>query len=540
MHCCLPYPLHVRASQPSDERLPRRKPLLFLFPIALLTMLDHALSNRLHPPLNSTHAPLVLISDSLLQSALLVLRQFIRQALINPSSPSPSTPKDGRVVLLCFEQDPTRLLPPKGMYDERRVRVLDASFDSTLLSSRPSTSRASGPKTSYPTPATLLSDVLGAIKEDANEGEGEVAVVVDSVNALGDFLAQDRGDGGEGETVRVLKRVMEGLSGSKGSRLIAVHHSDFPPSPPSLPQSSTSPLRPSLPAALLSPSFSPSVAHLTLRPSSHIELLSRDYGLSFPDEEIDPRAKGFLESLAHRAVGDPFVRPQGAEERDERVALDVLGEGVRRGTAEGRREGGEGAGMGGCVVEYEVRGLESPITGARERRPSPRVASASSAATAAKKLVRWGLVGARAREIRALDGSVDVLVEECALGEVLERRRMGVRAGVGAASTPSVHSPSTATTPAPPPSSSSTAAPDSSAPLPFSLSLTPSQRLARSLVSNPFAGADKPIYGEEGYAAPVLPGTAAAAAAGGGGGIEYTPDRGDDWDDEDPDEDLEL
>ncbi|KAL7338793.1 hypothetical protein BJY59DRAFT_331422 [Rhodotorula toruloides] len=90
--------------------------------------------------------------------------------------------------------------------------------------------------------------------------------------------------------------------------------------------------------------------------------------------------------------------------------------------------------MGGCVVEYEVRGLESPITGARERRPSPRVASASSAATAAKKLVRWGLVGARAREIRALDGSVDVLVEECALGEVLERRRMGVRAGVGAAS----------------------------------------------------------------------------------------------------------
>lgn len=86
------------------------------------------------------------------------------------------------------------------------------------------------------------------------------------------------------------------------------------------------------------------------------------------------------------------------------------------------------------MVEYQVRGLDSPTTGARERRPSPRVASASSAATAAKKLVRWGLVGARAREVRALGGSVDVLVEECALGEVLERRRMGVRAGVGAAS----------------------------------------------------------------------------------------------------------
>ncbi|BGO96949.1 hypothetical protein NBRC10513v2_002564 [Rhodotorula toruloides] len=119
---------------------------------------------------------------------------------------------------------------------------------------------------------------------------------------------------------------------------------------------------------------------------------------------------------------------------------------------------------------------------------------------------------------------------------------MGVRAGVGgAASTPPIPSPSTFSTPAPPPSASSTTASDSSTPLPFSLSLTPSQRLARSLVSNPFAGADKPIYGEEGYAAPVLPGTATAtAAAGGGGGIEYTPDRGDDWDDEDPDEDLEL
>ncbi|BGP23611.1 hypothetical protein JCM10295v2_002512 [Rhodotorula toruloides] len=499
-------------------------------------MLNHALSNRLHPPPNTSHAPLILISDSLLQPALLILRQFVSDALIGSDGSSSSVTGRGRVVLLCCEQDPAKLLPPNGTHDERRVTVLDASFDSQLLPSLPSTSTSQGPRTTYPSRATLQSEILSAVKE--GNGEGGVTVVLDSVNALGDYL-----EGGEGESMRCLKKVWEALRGQKGSRLILVHHSDFPPFPSSSFSSSTAPLHPSLPAALLSPTFSPSTAHLTLRPSAHIELLSRDYGLSFPsslssDDEIDPRTKAFLESLAHKAVADPFVRPRGAEEEDERVVLDSLGAGARRASGgEGRREGSQGLGGGGCVVEYEVRGLEPPSTGAKERKPAPR--TASSAATASKKLVRWGLVGARAREFRAENGSADVQVEECAVGEVLDRRRMGVRAGVGrAASTPPVPAPSTSSTPAPPPpSSSSSAAPDSSAPLPFSLSLTPSQRLARSLVSNPFAGADKPIYGESGYAAPVLPGTATAAV---GGGIEYTPDRGDDWDDEDPDEDLEL
>ncbi|GEM06639.1 hypothetical protein Rt10032_c02g0656 [Rhodotorula toruloides] len=371
-------------------------------------MLNHALSNRLHPPPNTSHAPLILISDSLLQPALLILRQFVSDALIGSDGSSSSVTGRGRVVLLCCEQDPAKLLPPNGTHDERRVTVLDASFDSQLLPSLPSTSTSQGPRTTYPSRATLQSEILSAVKE--GNGEGGVTVVLDSVNALGDYL-----EGGEGESMRCLKKVWEALRGQKGSRLILVHHSDFPPFPSSSFSSSTAPLHPSLPAALLSPTFSPSTAHLTLRPSAHIELLSRDYGLSFPsslssDDEIDPRTKAFLESLAHKAVADPF--------------------------------------------------------------------------------------------------------------------------------TPPVPAPSTSSTPAPPPpSSSSSAAPDSSAPLPFSLSLTPSQRLARSLVSNPFAGADKPIYGESGYAAPVLPGTATAAV---GGGIEYTPDRGDDWDDEDPDEDLEL
>lgn len=77
--------------------------------------------------------------------------------------------------------------------------------------------------------------------------------------------------------------------------------------------------------------------------------------------------------------------------------------------------------------------------------------------------------------------------------------------------------------------------------LPFSLDLTEQQRLARSRVLNPYAGIDKPIYGEEGYQVPVVPGLGVAGGTGStGGGIEYVADRGDDLDEEDPDEDLEL
>lgn len=105
------------------------------------------------------------------------------------------------------------------------------------------------------------------------------------------------------------------------------------------------------------------------------------------------------------------------------------------------------------------------------------------------------------------------------------------------------------TKPLPPPipaafaSSSTTTAAAPPPDLPFSLNLTDSQRQARSLVSNPYAGADKPIYGQEGYQVPVVPGLGVAGGTGvlgGGGGIEYVADRGDDLDEEDPDEDLEL
>lgn len=93
------------------------------------------------------------------------------------------------------------------------------------------------------------------------------------------------------------------------------------------------------------------------------------------------------------------------------------------------------------------------------------------------------------------------------------------------------------------PSSGATSATTTTTPataLPFSLDLTEQQRLARSRVLNPYAGIDKPIYGEEGYQVPVVPGLGVAGGTGSGGGIEYVADRGDDLDEEDPDEDLEL
>lgn len=204
-----------------------------------------------------------------------------------------------------------------------------------------------------------------------------------------------------------------------------VHHDDFPPFPSSSASSSTTtgPLHPSLLPALLAPTLSPSTAHLTLRPAAHIELLSRDYGLAFPssddeaEAELDPRTKGFLDSLARRAAGDPFVRPSAhasVDEADERVALDPLG------------------GGGGCVVECEVRGLE--VAGGRERGRAAPAGRGAPGATAAKKLVRWGLVGARATaRVRAEDGSTDVEVREVRLAEVVDRTRMGVRAGVASA-----------------------------------------------------------------------------------------------------------
>jgi len=81
---------------------------------------------------------------------------------------------------------------------------------------------------------------------------------------------------------------------------------------------------------------------------------------------------------------------------------------------------------------------------------------------------------------------------------------------------------------------------DPSSLLPFNLALTDAQKVAREAVVLPylpkelggFGDKDRAIYGEQGHV-PTYAGPA-------GGGVVYTPDEGDDMDEDDPDEDLEV
>ncbi|GAA5919395.1 hypothetical protein JCM6882_005085 [Rhodosporidiobolus microsporus] len=571
-------------------------------------MLVPALSNRLSSGSASTHAPLIVLSDTLLQPVLLLAREFVHSAL-SPSAPSSqragaakAAAQGQHVVLLLAEQPVHKLLPPRGGYDPARVTVLDCSLPSSTYAPVASTSTAPSPfysplsvDLSAPSAAKDLERL--ALQAVDKAGGEEVLVVVDSANALAEKL-----EGGVAGVGRVVKGVLKGLKGRKGSRLLIIHHDDLPSPPPS--SSLSHPLiQPSLLRLLLSPTLSPSTLHLSLRPSPHLELLSREYGLAVPlpslslnssgggeedeEEEPDLRLGQFLHSLANRAVGDPFVRPRAAGEEDERVRLDGLGAGVGRLVASHSRGGAEGrprslglrAGAGeggGCVVEWAARGVEvapAPSSssssasgggtgaGARNSKSSAFLAREKERERAArgevKKVVKWGFSGVRA--VARSDpeggggaggggGGVDVGVRECRVADVVERGRIGARgrAGEGGKLSPLPTPPSHPSSSAPPSTSSTTPSAPPPA-LPFSLTLTPSQLAARSLVLNPFLGADKPIYGEEGYVAPSLPGQGALASLGGAGGgaggagrVEYTPDEGDDLDEEDPDEDLEI
>ncbi|GAA5975528.1 hypothetical protein JCM10908_005191 [Rhodotorula pacifica] len=562
-------------------------------------MLSAALSNRLHPPTASSgaaanHAAVIVLSDSQFESSLLVLRQFIRQALRSSASETTTTTSSyapGRskvqqrrrerekekVVLVCVEQPPERLLPTTpDDWDPRRVHIVDATLSGPYAST--STASASGMTCSTKQQVDLslpdgLTALLSAIQSAINEKEDEdgpapVLVVIDSVNALADEMA-----GTTAEALRCVKRIGEMLRGRRGSRLLLVHHDDFPSSPLASSSSATpQSIAPSLLPYLLSPSLSPSTLHLTLRPSAHLELLSREYGFSPLAEEVanDPRTRGFLDSLGRRRVGEGWKRPERAEEEDERIEVGRLGRVSEEGTGIGRQSSsnhgdGGGGGGGGCVIEWTSRGLEEDSSPSSSRsRSSIRTPPSShpqglngagggggGGGGEVKRLVRMGYTAAKAYRLRGQDGDeVEVEVREVEVEEVLDPRRMGVRAGgAGGESRVQETLPSTSRpthSPAVAPSTSADSAPASSSSttpsaLPFSLSLTSQQRHARSLVSNPYAGIDKPIYGQEGYQVPIVPGAGVAGGTGGtGGGIEYVADRGDDLDEEDPDEDLEL
>ncbi|GAA6027959.1 hypothetical protein JCM8097_001801 [Rhodosporidiobolus ruineniae] len=543
-------------------------------------MLDAALSNRLSGGANSTHAPLVVLSDTLLQPSLLLARQFIHLALSPSSSASTTRAQPGQaqhLVLLSTRHAPHKLLPPRGDYSPAQVTLVDCS-SSTLYPPVPVASSSTAPllagrilgvDLTQPGAGRELERVAveavqGAVAAQAGAAGGGVLVVIDSANALAEETEEE---GGAAVVVRVAKRVLTALKGVKGSRLLITHTLDYPHAPPSVSSpSSLTASRPSLLRSLLAPSLSPSTLHLLLRPSAHLELLAREYGLSIPlstggggaqpgeeeeeEEPLDPRLQGLLASLAQRAAGDPFLHPKAANEADERVPLDALGAAAASLASRGRggESGGRGAGLrlsgagGGCVLEYEMRGLDVlPAPGlsgaalARLKAQEREKERARAARGEVKKVVRWGVEGV----VVAVDGEGRVGVREGGLGEVLNRGKMG---RIGQTSSPLPTPPTAAPSSAaqPPPASSSSATPSA---LPFSLTLTPSQLAARAQVANPFFGNDAPIFGEQGYVQPVLPGLAgfAGGATGGAGGtVEYTPDEGDDWDDEDPDEDLEI
>lgn len=242
-----------------------------------------------------------------------------------------------------------------------------------------------------------------------------------------------------------------------GSRLITLHHHLFP----SITKSKLT-LQADLLSTLLSPSLSTSTIHLTLHPSSLLELFSREYGLSIPltpNAALDLRLNPFLTSFNSRSFGNPLVRPKKSTEEDERIIMDI---------------GGKFDGMGN-VVEWSCRGVNWPVGGSKRGE--------------SKKFLARGLEGMKV--------SADGRVEGVGLNKVLRWENMvsTLAAQENIISSPTTNKPI-------------------EAPLPFNLSLTDSQKLAREEVVLPYLPKE--------------------------GAVEYTPDEGDDLDDDDPDEDLEI
>ncbi|ORY88749.1 hypothetical protein BCR35DRAFT_350687 [Leucosporidium creatinivorum] len=431
-------------------------------------LLPPLLANSLLPSAAGA-APLVVLSDSLLQPGFLLLREIISTTL----------DRTDPLLLISLEQTPSRLIP-----SAHRSSPLISHVDGISAPPFASTS-------STPLPAGLVDihaehgmqqlekAVLEAIKQKKSEGK-KLLVVLDSVDALAEK--------GVHAVFSLVKKVLKALEGGpSGSRLVVLHHTHFP-SPPS---SSLSPSEPLLLPTLLSPNLSPSTLHLTLHPSALLETLSSNYGLSIPlhptqSNPLDLRLTFFLESFTSRSWGDPFTRPKSSTEEDERVPLDL-----------GGRESGDG---GGCVVEWSVRGVSNVPT-----LPAGAVVGRKPEQT--KRILSRGLEGLR----RTASG-----VEPASLEQVLDKRKMS--SVTLPLPTPS-GTPTTSTAPITAPSRPSVD-PNPTSLLPFNLSLTTSQAAARETVPLPFV----PTGGV------VVP----------GGGIDYSPDGGDDMDDDDPDEDLEV
>ncbi|GAA5869309.1 hypothetical protein JCM16303_000425 [Sporobolomyces ruberrimus] len=461
-------------------------------------MLNHLLNTRY----TSNSPPLVVLSDSLLQPGLSLFHQLI-------SSSPPST----HTILLCIDQPPTTASLPQ--LDHDRLHVIDCTIDQDFP--RPSSS-----STSLSSPITASIDVslprvqqelerelVEAVKKAKVNERGPVQIAIDGINSLADALGTE----GVWRLIKKGLKVLEGLP--LGSRLLLVHHDYFPSLPASTSATSQSP---SLLASLLSSLLSPSTIHLTVHPTSHFHTLSLKYSLTLPSlssplEDPDLRTIEFLTRLRERGVGDPFRRPERSDEEDERVALDALGS-----------IGGEGK----AVLGWNCRGV---TVGKVSRISQGGNLNGGGGGGGEKKVVTWGFDGVR----RKSDESG--LVKETELGNVLDPRQMRKSREENSHSEQIISSTSTSSATAssrPNPTTSSSSS-TSSTSLPFSLTLTPSQLAARSLVANPYEGHNKPIFGEAGYT-----GQVDDTKGSGGFKVEYTADRGDDLDEEEPDEDLEI
>lgn len=236
-----------------------------------------------------------------------------------------------------------------------------------------------------------------------------------------------------------------------------------------------------------------------------IELLSRDYGLTVPlqptqSDPIDLRLINFLDSFHSRSWADPFIRPTRSGEEDERIPLDLGGLNQN----------------GVCVCEWSARGVPNV-----PKLPPGAVINAQRKLDASpKRILHRGLEGLRRTE-RGL--------EAVGLPAVLDKRRLAVVVSVMIGLYARPHAVCVALngfldTQNMPANSVSSAQPDAKTVetlLPFNLDLTVSQQAARRGVALPFARQeDKAEYR--------------------GGAIDYAPDVGDDFDDDDPDEDLEV
>ncbi|KAM0788160.1 hypothetical protein ACM66B_001322 [Microbotryomycetes sp. NB124-2] len=373
----------------------------------------------------SSHPTLLVITDSILQPGLLLLRQFI----------STASDKNEAIVVLSLEQIKSRLVPRK--VDETRLQFIDTMSAWTPSASSSSTDIQQAEFLAVQ--QAVVQTVRNAVTSDAER----VFVVFDSANEIAEY--------GLNALHSLVRTTLSALEPKKGSRLLVLHHSNLPASRLGDNQATD------IANVLSSPSLSHSHVHLVLHPSPLIESLSRDYGLSIPldddsDASLDVRLTSFLHSFASRSWADPLVVPTRHGEQDERIPLDLGG---READSQGR-----------CVVEWSTRGVNVSFV--------PSFIRKNDSGT--KRIVNRGLEG-----LQRTHGGV----EPVELSLAVDRKKMRL-VDICKLSSAAPSAGPTATTTTTTTSESKQGNSSGESLLPFNLSLTDAQHSAREGVALPF------------------------------------------------------